>query len=262
MLHTRLEEMAAYHVGRIRQLRSEGPYLVGGMCAGGVIAFEIARQLQALGENVAMVALIDAADVTAALRPMRFARSRLASFRSGVAGPNGAKGVKRALSITGKALRKASNLSRYLVGTRVRKLADGTRLKLLRLYLARGQDLPRFLHDISVRTVYLFAEQAYRPDTPFDGELALFRATSGAGDDEPYVERYVDPLFGWARRATRGVRAYDVPGGHSSMLQEPNARVLARLMQAHIDDVLASPRALPNLEDLDARLCVPGDLVR
>ncbi len=61
--HTRIDEMATYHIDRIRSIQSRGPYLVGGMCAGGVIAFEIARQLQSQGEKVALVALIDAADV-------------------------------------------------------------------------------------------------------------------------------------------------------------------------------------------------------
>ena len=90
-----------------------------------------------------------------------------------------------------------------------------------------------------MRTVYLFAEKSYRPTGVLDGELILFRATEGIENDEPYVNRYSDPLFGWGRRATQGVRAYDVPGGHSSMLQEPNVEVLASHMQAIIDKVLS-----------------------
>ena len=42
ILHTRIAEMAAYHIGKMRTVQPHGPYLVGGMCAGGVIAFEIA----------------------------------------------------------------------------------------------------------------------------------------------------------------------------------------------------------------------------
>ena len=95
-----------------------------------------------------------------------------------------------------------------------------------------------------MRTVYLFAERDYRPDGRFDGEIVLFRATAGIGPDEPYVERYDDPLLGWGRRSTRGVRAIDVPGGHSSMLQEPHVETLADRMQSCIDEALdgESPR--------------------
>ena len=49
MAHTRIAEMAAYHIGKMRSVQPRGPYLVGGMCAGGVIAFEIALQLQSAG---------------------------------------------------------------------------------------------------------------------------------------------------------------------------------------------------------------------
>ena len=80
MAHTRIAEMAAYHIDKIRSVQPRGPYLVGGMCAGGVIAFEIARQLQGQGEKVAMVALIDAADVEAPLKALRIASQRLQLF--------------------------------------------------------------------------------------------------------------------------------------------------------------------------------------
>jgi thioesterase domain-containing protein len=99
-----------------------------------------------------------------------------------------------------------------------------------------------------VRRAYLFAERDYQPGTPFRGELTLFRATCGEGNDEPYVERYSDPLLGWGRRATHGVRIYDVPGGHSSMLQEPNVQALAAYLQNQIDEGLAChlPRGWPS----------------
>ena len=48
-----------------------------------------------------------------------------------------------------------------------------------------------------------------------------------------------------ASGATRGVRVFDVPGGHSSMLQEPNVQVLAERMQAYIDEALAGEPARP-----------------
>ena len=54
-----------------------------------------------------------------------------------------------------------------------------------------------------MRTVYLFAEKNYQPKGLFDGDLELFRATYGEGHDEPYIERYQDPLLGWGQRDTR-----------------------------------------------------------
>jgi thioesterase domain-containing protein len=54
-----LEEMASDYVDEIRQVQPRGPYIVGGFCVGGPIAFEMARQLDAAGEQVATILLLD-----------------------------------------------------------------------------------------------------------------------------------------------------------------------------------------------------------
>jgi len=239
MLHTRIEEMAAYHIEKMRTVQPRGPYFIGGMCAGGVIAYEIARQLQGQGETVGMVALIDAADVAAEEIPWRFANQRLRSFSTVLDHSDGQSVLRRLLTISGKAMKKAKNLSTFLVQKRAGDLWAKLRMRLFRHYLDRRLEPPRFLENIPVRTVYLFAEDSYRPTGVLEGELILFRATEGENYDEPYINRYRDPLFGWGRRAAQGVRAYDVPGGHSSLLQEPNVQVLAGHMQAIIDNALA-----------------------
>jgi FkbH-like protein len=240
LIETRISDMAAHHINRIRSVQPEGPYLLGGMCAGGVIAFEIARQLQRAGKKVALVALLDAADVAAQLRPWRFAAQRLRGFSTILHQDEPIRLDRRILSVMAKALRKCENLGAYLLRDRLKTLQDDIRLRLFRTLLDRQHPLPRALRGIPVRTVYLFAERSYRPDKPFDGRLTLFRATSGKGTDEPYIERYSDPLFGWSARTTEAVRVYDVLGGHSSMLQEPHVASLAEQLQAAIDESIVA----------------------
>lgn len=63
----RLEAMAAAYLRDLRQVQPRGPYLLGGYSMGGVLAFEIARQLQAAGEPVAQLILMDAFAPRAAL---------------------------------------------------------------------------------------------------------------------------------------------------------------------------------------------------
>jgi thioesterase domain-containing protein len=230
-------------VEKIRSAQPRGPYFVGGMCAGGVIAYEIARRLQNEGETLGMVALIDAADVVAEGIPWRFANQRLHSFSKVLNQDAGHSALKRAVMIGGKATRKVKNLFSYLVRQRAADLWANLRMRWLRHDLDRGRKPPRFLENIPVRTVYLFAEKSYRPAGALEGELILFRATEGEGNDEPYMSRYADSLFGWGRRASRGVRAYDIPGGHSSMLQEPHVQILAGHMQTIIDEALARETA-------------------
>jgi phthiocerol/phenolphthiocerol synthesis type-I polyketide synthase E len=56
---TKVEEMAAIYVKEIRKAQPQGPYFIGGYCMGGTIAFEVAQQLHAEGEPIALLALFD-----------------------------------------------------------------------------------------------------------------------------------------------------------------------------------------------------------
>jgi acetoacetyl-CoA synthetase len=55
----RLEEMAEYAIGVMREARPQGPYLLAGYSAGGLIALEMARQLTVIGQPVPLVVLLD-----------------------------------------------------------------------------------------------------------------------------------------------------------------------------------------------------------
>jgi len=55
----RLEDLAAAYVAEIRSVQPSGPYWLGGACMGGMVAFEMARQLEAAGEEVALAVLIN-----------------------------------------------------------------------------------------------------------------------------------------------------------------------------------------------------------
>jgi len=55
---TSVEALARYEIEQIRRYRPNGPYLIAGHCAGGTLAFEVAQQLTASGEQVALLALI------------------------------------------------------------------------------------------------------------------------------------------------------------------------------------------------------------
>ena len=57
--HRRVEEMAAYYIEEIRRVQPEGPYYLGGLSFGGVVAFEMARQLRTQNQEVALVVLLD-----------------------------------------------------------------------------------------------------------------------------------------------------------------------------------------------------------
>ncbi|HEY1350085.1 MAG TPA: alpha/beta fold hydrolase [Ktedonobacteraceae bacterium] len=59
-----LEAMARTHLQLIRTIQPQGPYLLGGWCNGAVVAYEMARQLQAAGEKLEALILMDASALT------------------------------------------------------------------------------------------------------------------------------------------------------------------------------------------------------
>ena len=242
ILHTRLDEMATYYMEQICSVQPEGPYFLGGLCIGGFLAFEVARKLRQRGQTVEMIALIDTADVKAELRPDLYSTERRNRFSQALGESQQLPLYQRAWSMAKTISQKAFNLVSYEVSSRLTVAQYQLKMRLLRYYLDRGWGLPPFLENIPVRVALKFAEKEYAPEAPYPGEVLLFLATEKSPvfdgteiDDTPYAHMYVDPLLGWEVRVTEGVRLHEVPGGHSSMLQEPNVRVLAKTMQAYID---------------------------
>ena len=246
ILHTRIAEMAIYHIEQIRTVQPNGPYLLGGLCVGGFLAFEIARQLQMQGQTVAMVALIDTADVEATERSGLLANQRLSSFSQSLS-PGGKGNPQQLLAILKKASQKIYNLISYETQTKLKKVQNQAKIKLFRYCLDHDRTIPLFLHHLSVRIVLKFAEREYIPQAPYEGELLLFLATQKSDrfdgtliDDTPYADIYSDSLLGWGNRAVAGIKVHTNPGGHSSMLQAPNVQVMATQMQAYIDAAIAN----------------------
>jgi thioesterase domain-containing protein len=57
--HTTIEEMAAHYINEIRSVLPEGPYSMGGFSFGGLVAYEMAQQLRAQGQEVSLLVLFD-----------------------------------------------------------------------------------------------------------------------------------------------------------------------------------------------------------
>ncbi len=252
-VHTRIAEMASCYVDRIRQEQPRGPYFLGGLCSGGVVAFEMSCQLQDMGEEVALLALLDSTDPMAV--PRSTARQKGERFVSLLRSRELALGAR-----VGAAIEKIRNLAVYEACRRSRDLYDRARLSLLRHYADRDLPLPGFLPGVTPRTVYHFAQHEYSPGL-FRGRLTLFRASQRLiteipnVDDTPAIERCGDPLLGWHGRATGGVEVIDVGGGHSSMLQEPHVRAVAQALR---ERVAAARRSRPNTA-APRPLCAPDD---
>jgi thioesterase domain-containing protein/acyl carrier protein len=237
MHHTRIPQMARFYIERMQSVCPHGPYLLAGFCAGGVIAFEMALQLQDLGEELGFLGLLDAPDVDAAVRPGFVARRRLRSFATAFDSEPGVPFAKHLMRSVERASQKVRGLIDYGHDSRAEHRRIQQLAQQLRERLDSGQALPAELSALTVRQIYFFARDGYHPAQQYLGEVSLFRASVGDGsqEDTPCADMYSDTQFGWSSRVRGPVQVFDMPGGHASMLQPPNVQWLADRIQGLID---------------------------
>ncbi len=58
-LHSSVECMASAYIEAMKQIQGKGPYYLAGECVGGIVAYEMACQLERKGETVAQLILLD-----------------------------------------------------------------------------------------------------------------------------------------------------------------------------------------------------------
>jgi amino acid adenylation domain-containing protein len=220
--HTRVEEMAACYVEAVRRLQPHGPYRLGGWSSGGWIAFEMARQLNAAGEEVERLVLIDTPAPLAGRSAATWAGLK---FFTGTILRHIGPYVRDYLYLAlrpgeggdGRNGRAAGGLRRFLEKAAVAELVESdeqlvlqhspTLGPLLRVFQASGE-----------------ATLRYAPP-PFAGRLVLLRTAASMGT------RHRDEPLGWSPLVEGGVEVHRMPGNHMSLLREPHVdAVAARLL--------------------------------
>ncbi|MGB6307169.1 MAG: HAD-IIIC family phosphatase, partial [Steroidobacteraceae bacterium] len=252
LAHARIEDMARFYVEEVRREQPAGPYMLGGLCAGGVIAYEMGRQLKEAGHEVALVAIFDAASPHAAVRPGRLASQRVDRLKQMLAnvGQSDKSTFGRAIQLIRSGFDKLVGFLSWQLSSRAKQLSTRIRFRVLREVLGRGLPWPSFLTALSVREIYDSAEAQYSPHPLSDAGVLLARASSGDGADTPYRDIFFDDTLGWREIAPK-IKIVDVNGGHSSMLQEPFVESLASVIAQRVS---REPTRRPATEALDNSL--------
>ena len=233
LAHLRIEDMAAAYIRAMRELQPDGPYRLAGMCAGGVIAYEMARQLRAAGAAVEFVLLLDAAAPRALRRAGVGGRSHVGRTLDALRALEGSP-WSRGAAAAALVLRRGWNFVYWRLRHRQALAQRRRRVERMAQVLAGTKPWPAGSAPLTVREIYEEAERRYHPAPVDDVPLLLVRATSGEGTDTPYATVYTEPDLGWGRAAIRPLLV-DVAGGHASMLQEPHVGALARVFQLQME---------------------------
>jgi thioesterase domain-containing protein len=219
-----IEEMAVEYLEAVRSLQPTGPYLLAGYSFGGVVAFEMALQLTAARQEVALLALLDQpvspGDETAEVDTAAVIAEMLR---------HQARGEGRALDLDADALRGLSL---------DHQLARGLEILGGPEALGAGFDLP-LLRDLALGwSSRATAVERYRASL-YPGRITLLRAASvdrAALRELPPERRRIfdDPTLGWGDVAAGGVEVHAVPGNHQTILEAPHVEVLAEILAARI----------------------------
>jgi thioesterase domain-containing protein/acyl carrier protein len=214
--HTSIKEMAAHYIREMREVQPSGPYLLGGRSSGGTIAFEMACQLEAMGEQVALLALFDTFPAGYfKLLNLSFGKRlvrRAKKWQSHVTN-------LRSLSATGKV---------HYLKTKLHYAPAKAKHKIYRraykLYQKFGKPLPAVLQNIE--EINFAAVKDYQPQT-YAGDVMLFLATDLTAD--------YDSKDGWRELVKGNIETHEIPGNHLNIIKEPGVRTLAEKLRASID---------------------------
>ena len=234
LAHASLEDMAACYVEQIRKVQAHGPYRLGGMCAGGVIAYAMAAQLRGLGEDVEVVLILDGATPQAPQRAGRIASVRMSRMRA-LMQRDGGRGVTLddSLALIGAVARKVCNTVAYESSAFITRISARLRFALLQRLVRRDQSWPLWVPSLTVAQIYTALELRYEPPALSDVPVLLVRASRGEDADTPCRDIYSGDDFGW-RNVAGQLALADVAGGHASMLQQAHVDSLAAALLAQL----------------------------
>lgn len=205
--YTCIEKMAEHYINEIRIIQPEGPYFLGGNCFGGIVAFEMAQQLQAQGQKVALLALFEAY-APGAVYPLYGIKP---FFKRLI------QRIRRHLDNLSRLSPKEKFLyfmeeSRNVMKSKIWKIA-------YKFYLDFGRPMPYAFR--SVREANFQALRDYVP-SGYSGKVTLFQS------HKRFTGFYYEPQMGWEKLAIGGIEIYKVPGNHESIWNELNIQVLVK----------------------------------
>lgn len=194
-----VEELGAHYATEIRRAQPEGPYHLGGVSFGGLVAYEAARQLAAQGGRIGALALMDSP------------------------GP----GAYAPYSAPGRALGHMRNLARHGL--------PYLRLKLKgRAGAAKSASTAREAHDeAEIRARFRKSLSGYTPGALDCDALLFMPKRRGAMEDslfDPALGR-IDPLMGWGSVVSGDVALHRLEGDHVGILREPGVAEMGACLQ-------------------------------
>jgi thioesterase domain-containing protein len=196
-----VEEIASHYVKEIKLVQPSGPYCIGGFCAAGSIAFEIARQLKAKGDTIAALVLFEF------YYPQAMISRKSLTYR----GRKLVQTLQRLVTLI-KSNQTPIALSKYFLTK-----------SLTRFKKEFGNAPPR-----KYVTTPEYHQYVYKP---YHGKVVLFQASITP------LEFNGSPLMGWSNHFVGEIDIVKIDGGHLGILREPAVETLAGRFKAILEEL-------------------------
>jgi aspartate racemase len=212
-----IEIMASRYIDSMRSLQPHGPYRLGGYCFGGVVAYEMACQLERQGEQVSLLALFEGF-----LPEIKNAREPLS------------KRIYAVLRHIPSWIKDYANMNPAEIRYRIRSTFNKLGSKLKRQPEMEWQARVEEILDMDISTVpdrnvkltqvHSRAFHKYEPHR-YGGTVTLFRARHRSFNEVVFGS--LDPKMGWEEWAVGGVDVKLVDGFHRNIHLPPYVNSLA-----------------------------------
>ena len=225
-----IPSVAAHYIKEIRAVQPQGPYILGGYCFGSLVAMEIAQQLQALGQKVALLILIQSSGVDRIYQRYQPLLLRLGyglwlrlvtNWR-----------IAQRLSFAEQ--RKYISEKTKLVFSKIQGKSVNHNQQQKNTPANEQNEPPKVsqAYELEVLNSFRLASQnvTYKP---YSGKVALFFASEGQ------ARSFLFPKAGWGKLLKGEVEVHLVPGNHTSLLKEPYVEILASKIDICINQSLS-----------------------
>jgi amino acid adenylation domain-containing protein len=212
--HDSIHQMAADYISEIVASNPNGPYALGGFSYGGIVAYEMARQLLAQGKEVTILAQFDTYVYPSYYYKNPFMKKLLMN-----------------LFQIGKVVYLSFNMFASKKHFLRRKALLKIQISGFFLKLKHGKEKQyemQFNVPYKMEHNHSIATNAYTI-TPQDIVIDLFRAK----EEINFVHDH--DLLGWKKMGEKGIRKHMVPGNHVDMFDEPHVEALAKSLQNVLD---------------------------
>ena len=208
-----IEEMAAYYIKEIEASNPNGPYLLAGYSLGGLIAYEMAKQLMKKGKQVPLVALFDAIakeDYTAGKMHKVWKVLNKIKYNLYLLAKHPIKTISYKMNVLKK---------RFKFGEDKIAFRAANSKKVEEVY----SPMSKLVYEKSLEAFVKYEMQ------PLPISIDLFKAK----DQMFYLNDF--EYLGWQKYALKGVRRYDVEGNHYKMFDAEYGKGLAEQFQTSLD---------------------------